>query len=316
MEGKEGMALSGSSPYNLSRGVGGSVPNSGPLFGSSMQPGLASTPVFKSFTSPNEKDVENSAPISGHDSNMVVASDGANISLALSPMSSDPSLGSIVPGEKKGRGRPKGTGRKQRLASLGEWMTTSAGSAFTPHIIHIGAGEDIASKLLCFAQQRPRALCILSANGTVSSVTLRHPGSSLNSVTLEGRFPILRLSGSYLLSQGGPHNRTGGLSISIYSPEGHVLGGAVGGSLIAASTIQVVACTFVYDDWKTKNSPDAEAKADNDSDVQPTEKSSIPGSAGLKDPSEDIAPNSETSVLTLRCPGMTDPNTEIGLAHG
>ena len=80
--------------------------------------------------------------------------------------------------------------------------------------------------------------------------------------------------------------------------------------------LQVVACTFVYDDWKTKNSPDAEAKADNDSDVQPTEKSSIPGSAGLKDPSEDIAPNSETSVLTLRCPGMTDPNTEIGLAHG
>ncbi|KAK4359994.1 hypothetical protein RND71_022223 [Anisodus tanguticus] len=47
-------------------------------------------------------------------------------------------------------------------SSSSEWMSSSAGVAFTPHVIHIG---DVAEKLLAFAQQRPRALCILSANG-------------------------------------------------------------------------------------------------------------------------------------------------------
>lgn len=57
---------------------------------------------------------------------------------------------------------------------------------------------------------------------------------------LQGRFQILCLSGSYLLSEGGgPRDRTGGLSVSVCSPDGHVIGGAVGGRLIAASLVQV-----------------------------------------------------------------------------
>lgn len=45
--------------------------------------------------------------------------------------------------------------------------------------------QDIASKILLFAQQRPRALCIMSAHGTVSAVTLTQPESSHDSVTYE-----------------------------------------------------------------------------------------------------------------------------------
>lgn len=45
--------------------------------------------------------------------------------------------------------------------------------------------QDIAAKVLAFAKQRPRALCILSANGTVSAVTLRPPASSGSTVTYE-----------------------------------------------------------------------------------------------------------------------------------
>lgn len=45
--------------------------------------------------------------------------------------------------------------------------------------------QDIASKILLFAQQRPRALCIMSAHGTVSAVTLTQPESSQDSVTYE-----------------------------------------------------------------------------------------------------------------------------------
>ena len=45
--------------------------------------------------------------------------------------------------------------------------------------------QDIVAKMLSFSQQRPRAVCILSGSGTVSSVTLRQPASSTPTVTYE-----------------------------------------------------------------------------------------------------------------------------------
>ncbi|KAG1359586.1 AT-hook motif nuclear-localized protein 9 [Cocos nucifera] len=127
--------------------------------------------------------------------------DGA-MALALSPLSSTPTVsgtgsvsgaasvsgsgsGSASQMQKRGRGRPPGTGRKQQLASFGEWIVGSAGMGFTPHIITIPVGEDIASKIMSFSQQGPRAVCILSANGSVSTVTLRQPSSSGGTVTYE-----------------------------------------------------------------------------------------------------------------------------------
>lgn len=47
--------------------------------------------------------------------------------------------------------------------------------------------QDIVEKLLLFSQHRPRALCVLSGTGTVSSVTLRQPASTSVSVTYEVR---------------------------------------------------------------------------------------------------------------------------------
>lgn len=179
------------------------------------------------------------------------APDG-QVSLGLSPIpcasnkSKDSSSLTDPNAPKRARGRPPGTGRKQRLANLGEWMNTSAGLAFAPHVISVGAGEDIVSKVLSFSQQRPRALCIMSGTGTVSSVTLRQPASTAPSLTFEGRFEILSLGGSYLVNEeGGSKSRTGGLSVSLSGPEGHVIGGGIG-MLIAASLVQVVACSFVY----------------------------------------------------------------------
>ncbi|GFP99291.1 putative DNA-binding protein escarola [Phtheirospermum japonicum] len=172
--------------------------------------------------------------------------EGANMSLGLSPLSpSKNSSGAMSSGEKKPKGRPRGTGWKQKLAPLGEWMNSSAGLAFTPHVLRVGVGEDVAAKILAFAQQRSRALCVMSANGSVSAITLRQPTASGATVTYEGRFEILCLSGSYLVAEsGGPHNRTGGISISVCSPDGHIIGGAIGGRLIAASPVQVY---YIFD---------------------------------------------------------------------
>jgi len=47
------------------------------------------------------------------------------------------------------------------------------------------------------------------------------------------------LSGSYLVAEeGGPHNRTGGMSVSLSSPDGHIIGGGVT-RLVASSPVQV-----------------------------------------------------------------------------
>jgi len=57
---------------------------------------------------------------------------------------------------------------------------------------------------------------------------------------MQGRFEILSLAGSYLLSESaGMSSRTGGLSVALAGPDGRVLGGAVAGPLTAASPVQV-----------------------------------------------------------------------------
>ncbi|XP_076945136.1 AT-hook motif nuclear-localized protein 5-like [Bidens hawaiensis] len=175
------------------------------------------------------------------------APDGAHMALALIPAPAVASPDSTTPTPLKKRGRPCGSGRKQQLANVGEWMHNSAGSAFTPHTIHISVGEDVAEKILSFAQQRQRALCVLSGSGSVSTVTLRQFTASGGTVAYEGRFEILCLSGCYLLAEtGSPRNRTGGLSISVCSSDGQVIGGAIGGKLIASTLVQVVVSSFVY----------------------------------------------------------------------
>ncbi|KAG8654476.1 AT-hook motif nuclear-localized protein 10 isoform X2 [Manihot esculenta] len=156
-----------------------------------------------------------------------------------------PSGGPVSPtGSKKARGRPPGSSKKQQLEAL-------AGVGFTPHVITVKAGEDVSSKIMSFSQHGPRAVCILSANGAISNVTLRQQASSGGTVTYEGRFEILSLSGSFLPSEnGGQRSRTGGLSVSLSGPDGRVLGGGVAGLLTAASPVQVVVASFISDGRK------------------------------------------------------------------
>ncbi|KAK2372127.1 AT hook motif DNA-binding family protein [Trifolium repens] len=236
------------------------------------------------------------------------------VSLRLSPMSA--TANSTPVSEKRPRGRPPGSGRKQQLASLGEWMNTSAGQAFSPHVITIGVQEDIVAKLLAVSQHRPRALCIFSGTGTVSSVTLRQPASTSASVTYEGRFQILCLSGSYLVAEdGGPQNRTGGISVSLSSPDGHVIGGGVA-RLIAASPVQVVLCSFVYGGSKPKTPKQGTTtKDDDDSEPQSSDQLASPGSAP---PNQNYTASGTEMWLGSRSVDVKNahPHTGIDLMHG
>ncbi|CAL9772824.1 unnamed protein product [Musa acuminata subsp. burmannicoides] len=145
-----------------------------------------------------------------------------------------------------------------------EMGACSAGANFTPHVITVASGEipkpllnifliyvcyclqDVTMKIISFSQQGPRAICILSANGIISNVALRQPYSSGGTLTYEGRFELLSLSGSFMPTEnGGTRSRSGGLSVSLASPDGRVVGGGVAGLLVAASPVQVVVGSFL-----------------------------------------------------------------------
>lgn len=151
---------------------------------------------------------------------------------------------------KRGRGRAVDSLKKQHKMEFesipGERVAYSVGANFTPHVITVNAGEDVTMKILSFSQQGSRAICVLSANGAISNVTLRQPNSSGGTLTYEGRFEILSLSGSYLLTEnGGTKSRTGGMSVSLAGPDGRVVGGGLAGLLVAAGPVQVVIGSFL-----------------------------------------------------------------------
>ncbi|KAK3425096.1 AT-hook motif nuclear-localized protein 10 [Eucalyptus grandis] len=181
----------------------------------------------------------------------------------------------------KKRGRPPGSSNKKRRSEA----PGTGGMGFAPHVITVKAGEDVSSKIMSFSQNGPRAVCVLSANGAISNVTLRQPATSGGTVTYEGRFEILSLSGSFLLSDSGGHrSRTGGLSVSLSGPDGRVLGGGVAGLLTAASPVQVVVGSFM-------------AEGRNEKSANQVESFLVPGKFGSSGPL--VGPNSPPSHGTL-----------------
>ncbi|GER35464.1 AT hook motif DNA-binding family protein [Striga asiatica] len=166
---------------------------------------------------------------------------------------------------KRNRGRPPGSVKKQ-LDALGV-----PGVGFTPHVITVEAGEDISSTVMAFAQQGPRTVCILSANGAVCNVTLRQPAMSGGTVTYEGRFEIISLSGSFVTSESnGAHSKSGGLSVSLAGTDGRVLGGGVAGMLKAASLVQVVVGSFIAEGKKSKTGPSSSSAAAANNNTPPS----------------------------------------------
>ncbi|KAL5570030.1 hypothetical protein UlMin_026605 [Ulmus minor] len=175
-----------------------------------------------------------------------------SVALALSPMpisSSIPLTGEFS-AWKRGRGKPvdsiKKSHKYESFENPGDRIAYSVGANFTPHVLTVNAGEDVTMKVMSFSQQGARAICILSANGTISNVTLRQPTCSGGTLTYEGRFEILSLSGSFMPTESaGPKSRSGGMSVSLAGPDGRVLGGGLAGLLVAAGPVQVVVGSFL-----------------------------------------------------------------------
>lgn len=216
-------------------------------------PAMVVTPVSLGLTGSTEKKKRGRPRKYGPDGTVARALSPMPIS-ASAPPGGDYSAGKL---DKEWPGSfEKKKYRKLGMENSGEWASSSVGTNFTPHVITVNTGEDVTMKVISFSQQGPRAICILSANGVISNVTLRQPDSSGGTLTYEGRFEILSLSGSFMPTESqGTRSRSGGMSVSLASPDGRVVGGGVAGLLIAASPVQVVVGSFLpgnHQDQKPK----------------------------------------------------------------
>ncbi|KFK29037.1 hypothetical protein AALP_AA7G080500 [Arabis alpina] len=183
------------------------------------------------------------------------------LAVTLSPMpisSSVPLSSTEFPPRKRGRGRGKSNRwlKKSQMfqfdrspvdtnfAAVGS--ADFVGANFTPHVLTVNAGEDVTMKIMTFSQQGSRAICILSANGPISNVTLRQSMTSGGTLTYEGRFEILSLTGSFMQNDsGGTRSRAGGMSVCLAGPDGRVFGGGLAGLFLAAGPVQVMVGTFI-----------------------------------------------------------------------
>ncbi|XP_007219383.2 AT-hook motif nuclear-localized protein 7 isoform X2 [Prunus persica] len=167
------------------------------------------------------------------------------------------------------------------MESGGDWsVVVTPSTDYTPHVITAEPGEDLTFKIISVAEQGPRAIWIISANGAVSNVRLRRPDTDEGSITLEGVFEIAHLSGSFMFYD-NRGTMSGGLSVSLSGPNGSCIGGAVCGSLIAAGHVQVVVGSFA------PGKPDVlpkEVTNQNSGEPQPNLGSSPPGQSENRAP--------------------------------
>ncbi|PSR92911.1 AT-hook motif nuclear-localized protein [Actinidia chinensis var. chinensis] len=157
--------------------------------------------------------------------------------------SDEPREGAIeVAGGRKPRGRPPGSKNKPKPPIF---VTRDSPNALRSHVMEVASGSDVVESIANFARRRQKGVCVLSASGTVTNVTIRHsqpsvPGGAV--MALHGRFEILSLTGAFLPGPSPPGST--GLTIYLAGGQGQVVGGGVVGPLVAAGPIMVIAATF------------------------------------------------------------------------
>ncbi|GAB4858726.1 hypothetical protein Ancab_010200 [Ancistrocladus abbreviatus] len=247
------------------------------------------------------------------------------VSTALSPMpisASIPFTGDFSGWKHAARVRPFQTIKKAHkfeVENLGDRLAYMIGANFTPHVITVQAGEDVALKIHLFSQQESRAICVLSASGSISNVTLRQPNSLGGTMTYEGRFEILSLSGSLMPTDNGiMKSRSGGMSVSLAGPDGRVFGGGLAGLLIAACPVQVVLGSFLpghqQEQKPKKKKVDAAAEPIIPATVTPINRESIDGGCGgqktdFTSPSQ-LQPDSMGSLNLMANNSVSSPEGE------
>ncbi|CAD6245531.1 unnamed protein product [Miscanthus lutarioriparius] len=162
---------------------------------------------------------------------------------------------SVEAGAKRRRGRPPGSKNKPKPPPV-VTRDVEPAVAMRPHVLEIPSGGDVARALAGFARRRGLGICVLAGTGAVADVSLRHQaassadGGAAAVVVFRGRYEILSISATFLapsMSAAVPRAAAAvcrDLSISLAGPHGQIVGGAVVGPLVAATTVVVLAAAF------------------------------------------------------------------------
>ncbi|CAN6542877.1 unnamed protein product [Malus baccata var. baccata] len=142
------------------------------------------------------------------------------------------------------RGRPPGSKNKPKPPVI---ITRDSEPPMSPYILEVPSGNDVVEAVSRFCSRKSIGLCVLTGSGTVANVTLRQPSTTPGAtVIFHGRFDILSISATFLphSSPSCPVSIPSGFTISLAGPQGQIVGGLVGGALIAAGTVYLVAASF------------------------------------------------------------------------
>lgn len=190
------------------------------------------------------------------------------------------------------RGRPPGSKNKPKPPVV---ITKESHNALRSYVLEIGSGSDIVQSIATFAQRRHLGVSVLSGSGIINNVTLRQPAAPGGVITLQGRFEILSLSGSFLPPPSPPG--TTGLTVYLAGVQGQVVGGTVVGALEASGPVMVIAATFTNATYERLPLDEETAAAgDGGMQLQPTSG----GNAGNNGLSNDPVPESSMPTYNLQ----------------
>ncbi|XP_047331172.1 AT-hook motif nuclear-localized protein 1-like [Impatiens glandulifera] len=124
--------------------------------------------------------------------------------------------------------------------------------------LHFYKGEDICSKLYWYATNMQKNICVMSATGSISEVTLQKEDNYLATIKYEGFFKVVTLAGLILPIRPNTTGSTiatkqGGLMVAFEGEDGRSVNGIVSNSLIAYEKVEVLASVYASkpDEYKT-----------------------------------------------------------------
>ncbi|KAJ7950670.1 AT-hook motif nuclear-localized protein [Quillaja saponaria] len=137
------------------------------------------------------------------------------------------------------RGRPAGSKNKSKPPVI---INRESANTLRAHILEVSSGCDVFDSVATYARKTQRGICVLTGSGTVANISLRQPSAPGAVVTLQGRFEILSLSGSFLPPPAPPGATS--LTVFLAGGQGQVVGGNVVGALVASGPVIVMASSF------------------------------------------------------------------------
>ncbi|KAJ4967872.1 hypothetical protein NE237_014573 [Protea cynaroides] len=152
-----------------------------------------------------------------------------------------------------------GTHRRPRGWPPSIFATQDRPYAVQIKVMVIAAGADVVASISQFAGRLQCSVYVLSGSGTVANITFRQSGAPTQIFGLEGCFEILSLTGLFLLClYSWTISIASGLTVSIASGQGRVVGGRVAGRLVAAGPVFVIVGTFPDDVYELSQSEDSD----------------------------------------------------------